>query len=108
MNNYLEKVKKRLGLKDDIQNEQLESIIENVESELQAMLPGRIIPDSLNFIVIEISTKRYNRIGAEGMSSETVEGRSSAYEAKDFEPYEDLLNKLYPKDKVFKGSVQFF
>lgn len=108
MNEYLEKVKKRLGLKDHLQNEQLESIIENVESELQARIPDRIIPESLKFIIIEISTKRYNRIGSEGMSSETVEGRSSAYEAKDFEPYEDILNKLYPKDNVHKGSVQFY
>lgn len=108
MNDYIEKVKKRLGVKDDLQNDQLESIIENVESELQARIPDRIIPESLNFIVIEISTKRYNRIGAEGMSSETVEGRSSAYESKDFDPYDDLLNKLYPKEKVRKGSVQFY
>lgn len=104
----IEIVKKRLGVKDHFQDGQLEVIIENVEKELQARIPDRIIPDSLNFIVIEISTKRYNRIGAEGMSSETIEGRSSAYEAKDFEPYEDLLNKLYPKDKVRKGSVQFY
>lgn len=108
MTNYLEKVKKRIGIKDNLQDEQLEIVIENVVLELEARIPSNEIPEALAFIVIEISTKRYNRIGAEGMSSESVEGRSSAYEAKDFEPYEDLLNKLYPKDKVHKGSIQFY
>ncbi|WP_420496940.1 phage head-tail connector protein [Staphylococcus aureus] len=28
----------------------------------------------------EVAVKRYNRIGAEGMTSEAVDGRSNAYE----------------------------
>ncbi|PTJ71217.1 phage head-tail connector protein [Mammaliicoccus sciuri] len=105
---FLEDVKERIGFTDIIQDKQLYSIIRNVKSELKARIPVRQIPEALRFIVIEISVKRYNRVGAEGMTSESVEGRSSTYEANDFAPYEDILNKLYPRDKIHKGSVQFY
>lgn len=108
MKEYFERVKKRIGIKDNLQDSVLESIIENVISELIARLPIEYIPNNLKFIVIEISTKRYNRIGAEGMLSENIEGRSSTYEQKDFEPYEELLNRLYPKDLRRKGNVTFY
>ena len=38
------------------------------------------IPEEIEFIVVEVATKRYNHIGAEGMTSETQDGRSSSYE----------------------------
>ncbi|MCM5673634.1 phage head-tail connector protein, partial [Staphylococcus hominis] len=76
---YLTKVKSRIGLKDNKQDEQLKVIIENVTAELLSRLPIGMredVPEGLEFIVIEVTLKRYNRIGAEGMSSESQDGRS--------------------------------
>ena len=70
---YLTKVKSRIGLKDNRQDEQLKVIIENVTAELLSRLPIDLredVPEGLEFIVIEV-------IGAEGMSSESQDGRSS-------------------------------
>ncbi|SUK87515.1 phi 11 orf36 [Staphylococcus aureus] len=42
-------------------------------------------------MIKEVAVKRYNRIGAEGMTSEAVDGRSNSYELNDFKEYEALL-----------------
>src|SRR5690625_5635104 len=70
----LERIKKLLGIGDDLQDDVLNIIIENVSSHLKVML-GKDIPDDLNFIVEEITIRRFNRLGTEGMKSESVEGQ---------------------------------
>lgn len=93
---FLDNVKKRIGLDDNKQEDQLQVIIDNVEKELLAMLPTieDTIPEEIEFIVVEVATKRYNHIGAEGMTSETQDGRSSSYEKGDFEEYNKILERL--------------
>ncbi|MGS2901806.1 phage head-tail connector protein [Staphylococcus aureus] len=90
--NFLKTLKTRIGIDDEQQDEQLKVIISNVEKELLAMLPTieDTIPEEIEFIVVEVSTKRYNRIGAEGMTSETQDGRSSSYELNDFDEYKSV------------------
>ncbi|ULV99428.1 phage head-tail connector protein [Staphylococcus aureus] len=107
--NFLKTLKTRIGIDDEQQDEQLKVIISNVEKELLAMLPTieDTIPEEIEFIVVEVSTKRYNRIGAEGMTSEAQDGRSSSYELNDFDEYKSVLNNLYFKDDK-KGFVHFY
>ncbi|HCU7021975.1 TPA: phage head-tail connector protein [Staphylococcus aureus] len=107
--NFLKTLKTRIGIDDEQQDEQLKVIISNVEKELLAMLPTieDTIPEEIEFIVVEVSTKRYNRIGAEGMTSETQDGCSSSYELNDFDEYKSVLNNLYFKDDK-KGFVHFY
>ena len=53
----------------------------------------------LEFVLIELSIQRYNRIGSEGIASENVDGKSVSYEA-DFEGY-----KVYLDDYINKNSI---
>ena len=41
-----------------------------------SLLPSDMetIPDRLEYIVEEVAVKRFNRVGAEGMSQESVDG----------------------------------
>lgn len=110
---YLEQVKTRIGLKDDLQDKQLEVIIKNVKAELLSRLPVELrtndVPEGLEFIVIEVTLKRYNRIGAEGMSSESQDGRSSTYEPKDFDEYLPIIDRLFPVETIEReGSIKFY
>lgn len=109
---YLEQVKTRIGLKDDLQDKQLEVIIKNVKAELLSRLPIDMredVPEGLEFIVIEVTLKRYNRIGAEGMSSESQDGRSSTYEPKDFDEYLPIIDRLFPVETIeCEGSIKFY
>ena len=47
-----------------------------------------VIPDELDYVVDEATIARFNRIGSEGMSSESVEGRSANYNENYFADFE--------------------
>lgn len=105
----LEKIKKLVGITDNLQDDQLNIIIENVEGHLTYLL-GKDTPLNLQFIIVEISVMRYNRLGAEGMKSELVEGhRTDFHEPKDdFQPYLSIIDKEVEKDlEPTRGKVRF-
>ena len=75
---------------DDKQSELIDVIIKLTERRLLQKLPKEIkeVPHELQFIVTEISVKRYNRIGSEGMISESTSGHSMTFDMRDFDEYE--------------------
>lgn len=105
----LERIKTLLGIEDSLQDAVLSIIIDNVSSHLRALL-GKEIPEELNYIVEEITVRRFNRLGTEGMKSEAVEGHSvTFYDLKDeFVPYEDVINAHKADNGVTgRGKVLF-
>ncbi len=103
------KIKTLLGINDSLQDEVLQIIIDNVSSHLRALL-GKDVPEKLNFIVEEISIRRFNRLGTEGMRSESVEGHNiTFYDLKDeFVPYESIIAEHKdPPEKPGRGKVMF-
>ncbi|MDQ0158809.1 phage head-tail connector protein [Alkalibacillus salilacus] len=107
----LENVKTVLGIKDNLQDDQLNVIITNVEARLKVWLKQHAeldnIPTELNFIVEEMAINRYNRIGSEGMTSESVEGHSVSFTEDDLIPYLSILETYIPKSEQV-GKVRFF
>ena len=104
-----ERIKTLLGIEDTLQDDVLDIIIENVSKHLKAMI-GKEIPEELNFIVEEITIRRFNRLGTEGMKSESVEGHSiTFYDLKDeFVPYADIIaSHKEPPEKPGRGKVLF-
>ena len=86
----LENTKTLLG----VDNERVTIIYEQIEGRLlrrlQKHLPDILaIPDELDYIVTECAIARYNRIGSEGMESESMDGHSASYVDKDLSDYED-------------------
>lgn len=106
----LERIKTLLGIEDDLQNDVLDILIENVQSHLKALL-GKDVPEELEFIIVEIVIRRYNRIGTEGYKTESVEGHSISFYDLDqeFTPYESIIDKHKDDDGVGtnKGRVLF-
>ncbi|MHC3758885.1 phage head-tail connector protein [Staphylococcus succinus] len=107
---YLEDVKLLIGLQDKTQDAQINKIIEVTEKRLISLLPKEvtIVPDELQYIVEEVAVKRYNRIGAEGMDSESVDGRSSSYQPNDFDEYLSIIEDMYAESSSKKGSIKFY
>src|SRR5690625_3152655 len=104
----LERIKTLLGINDELQDEVIEIIVENVTSTLKAKL-GKEIPKELNFIIEEISIRRFNGLGSEGFKYEWAEGHKiEFYDLDDeFKPYEDIIEQH--KDVTSsKGEVLFF
>lgn len=70
-------------------------------------LETEAVPERLEYIVEEVAVKRFNRVGAEAMSSESVDGRSSTFQVNDFDEYMDVIDALYPKSRAQKGRGVF-
>ena len=106
----LSRIKTILGIEDALQDGVLDILIENVSSHLGALL-GKDIPPKLEYIVEEIVVRRYNRLGTEGMQSESVEGHSITFYDlnKEFDPYLIIIeNEREDDDGIAKrGRVMF-
>ena len=93
-------------------NPQVEAIYSKIAERLLRRIKETEIPLELEYIVDEATIRRFNRIGSEGMKSESVEGHSVTYDMSDvLDPYEsainDYLEGLKPDDGRKKGVVYF-
>jgi hypothetical protein len=104
-------VKVIVGVQDNLQDSLIDRLIANVESRLKVWLKQNAgltaIPEELMFIVEELVVNRYNKIGSEGMKSESVEGRSVSFTEDDFVPYLSILETYIPITNN-AGRVMFF
>ena len=91
------------------QAEQLAVIESMTRDRLTILLGGLDIPEELEYIVTEVSVKRFNRIGSEGATSHNVEGESLNWgDVDDFADYMDEINKyLEDLEGSTKGRVRF-
>ncbi len=102
---------------DVTQNPLIDKIITNVYKHLQGMLKLMDktiteVPEELDYIIEEIAVRRYNRIGTEGMKSESVEGHSVTFYDLDeeFNPYLVIIEGYQPDEKAtqYMGRVRLF
>ena len=85
----INKVKILLGITDN--DELLNEIIEITECKILNYINKKTLPGELEFILIELVISRFNKIGSEGFSSESTDGKSISYE-DDFENYKQYLD----------------
>ena len=91
------------------QAEQLAVIESMTRDRLTILLGGLDIPEELEYIVTEVSVKRFNRIGSEGAQHHNVEGEVFMWsDTDDFAGYMDEINKyLEDQEGSTKGRVRF-
>ncbi|WP_313310170.1 phage head-tail connector protein [Lactococcus taiwanensis] len=79
-------LKKLLGGSSD---ERLEVIEKRTRERLLLNLGYNVkeVPTELEYVVLEVSLKRFNRIGQEGMQSYSQEGLSMTFSESDFDEY---------------------
>lgn len=86
----------------------LELIVNATRSRLKFFLGGLAPPKEMDYIILEVSVIRYNRIGSEGLSSHSVEGESLSWSDNDFSGYmDDIRAYLDSLAEVKKGKVKF-
>ena len=93
-------------------NPQVEVIYNNIAERLLHRLETTEVPIELEYIVDEATIRRFNRIGSEGMKSESVEGHSVTYIDEDeLAPYESAivayLEEQEPEPTRKPGVVYF-
>ena len=96
----LYRIKTLLG---NVENDELlEEILNLTQAKILNYLEIEEIPTELEFILIELCVSRFNRIGSEGYSSESIDGKNVSYQG-DFESYINYLDDYKNKHTESKG-----
>ena len=107
----LDKLKLMLGLEDEINavlDTKLTLILDSTKARLKMLLGGIEPPEDMNHIILEVSIKRFNRIGSEGLTGHTVEGESLTFVERDFDEYTGEIQAWLNAQKESKrGKVRF-
>ncbi|MBL1225371.1 phage head-tail connector protein [Enterococcus sp. BWR-S5] len=99
MSETLEEVKRSLEIEDTEIDKQLEDFIKRISSQLCVRLGFlESVPETLNYIVVECTIKRFNRKGNEGMNSYGQEGESISY-GQLLDEFEDDIEAYNYKQK---------
>lgn len=104
----LKQLKLMLGIEDAEKDELLTQLITMATARLTILLSNIEPPKSMEYIIIEVAVKRYNRIGSEGLSSHTVEGESLAFADSDFAEFaEEIQAFLDTQASSSIGKLRF-
>ena len=104
----LKQLKLMLGIEDATKDTLLTQIINMATARLTILLGNIEPPESMEYIIIEVAVKRYNRIGSEGLSSHTVEGESLAFADSDFAEFaEEIQAFLDAQENSARGKLRF-
>ena len=93
----IEQVKALLGIEDNLQDNLLSIIQDLTEAHFKAYSKQDEIPDKLSFIIVEVVVKRFNKLGSEGLSSQSVDGLRMSFELQNL-----LGDKLKEATKVVR------
>lgn len=97
-----------LGITDDVLDVKLTLIIDSVTARLKLLLGGVNPPEELEHIIVEVAIIRFNRIGSEGMSAQSVEGESNTYQDNDFAGFADEIEAFKASQNNTKlGVIRF-
>ena len=94
---------------------QLNVIYQQTEKRLLGKLKRSLtdiidVPAEIDYVVDEVTIARFNRIGSEGMSSESVEGRSANYNENYFADFEADIQGYIDSNRESgsaRGKVRF-
>ena len=77
-------------------------IVNITESKILNYINASEMPKELEFVLIELSIQRFNRIGSEGIASESIDGKSVSYD-DDFVGYKHYLDDYISRNNIQKG-----
>lgn len=98
-----------------VNNEQIATIYTMYEKRLytrleQSLLEVEEIPSELEYVLTECTVARFNRIGSEGMESESMDGHTAHYVDTDLSDYEYAIQTYIDSQVIeppVKGVVRF-
>ena len=77
-------------------------IVNITEAKILNYINANEMPIELEFVLIELAIQRFNRIGSEGIASESIDGKSVSYD-DDFIGYKHYLDDYLSRNSVRKG-----
>ncbi len=104
----LNELKLLLGIEGESLDDKLKLIIATATARLRVLLGGIEPPECLEYIIREVAIIRFNKIGSEGMKSQTVEGESMTFDDGDFNGFMNEIQAFLDTQKEStRGRVRF-
>ena len=89
--------------------DKLKAIEELTISRLKFIIKAKEVPSELDYIVTEVTLKRYNRLGSEGLKQYTQEGLTEIFSENDFAEFQDEIDDwLQDNDQTGSKGVWRF
>lgn len=109
----LEKLKRRLGITDTLEDELLNDIINDAIDHFKLITKAVEVNSKYSFIILDVADIRYNRKGSAGMKSEATDGYSVSFQtiSDDFKPYMAILNadfEIGSESQREKGKIGWY
>lgn len=107
----IDQIKLLKGIQDDLQDELLELIIDESEQRILGLInsdrkiPLDVLPKELDYIIRDVSIKRFNKLNSEGATADSEEGRSFNWENSYLSEYESILYRYTDSAKENEKSV---
>lgn len=79
-------------------DELLKDIVDMTSQRLKSLTGLKEISSDLDYIVVEVSIKRFNRLKNEGMKTYSQEGESIAFDDNDFAEFSTEIKRLANKN----------
>jgi len=107
---YLEQIKSVLSINDHENDEALNTIINLMIARLQTKINKDVVPPELEYIIVEASISRFNRINDEGKTSGSESDVSATWQTDDLAPFDnDIANWLANNnDSEASGNFRFY
>lgn len=106
----LDKIKRRLGITDDLQDQLLNDLIDDSKNAFRALTGATMVDDRYTYMIESVVYKLYNRKGSEGITKETVDGYQADYASGLFDEFMPILERdfnLSGKDHRKRGRFKF-
>lgn len=101
-------VKMFLGLTTEDKDDLLKAIINIASSRLCILINKEEVPSKLEYIVIELAIKRFNKLNNEGMDNYRQDGESISFSNNDFAEFQnDIESFLENESDSEKGKMRF-
>lgn len=86
-------IKILLGKKDDNSEDDVLSVLLTHSIQLINLYLGvTSLPQPLEFVAEQITIKKYNKLGSEGITTENLGGISNSYSLDDLDEYKSILD----------------
>ncbi|SCI51294.1 Phage gp6-like head-tail connector protein [uncultured Clostridium sp.] len=98
---YLSRIRVVLGVYE--QDELLRELIDITKEKIISYLNVNEIPQSLSWILVELVVQRFNRIGSEGLVTESVDGKQNSYVKDELLQYKGYLDEYISQNATKRG-----
>ena len=101
----LDRVKLRLEISDQTQDALLQELLQGAQDAICLYAEEVELPPVLQTTAVMLTVDCYNRLGSEGMTSETKGSLSQAFFTDLLDPYKSVLDKYISQKKAKKRVI---